>query len=88
MIVVEELASEFEIEFVSKLRNALLDVLRLDLEIFFVVEPVFHNRLITTGYKYNIFRYPCQQKPASFLIIPPFRFINHTQPQYFINNET
>jgi len=43
MEIVEELASEFHVEFVAESGDALLDVLRLDFEIFLVVEPVFHK---------------------------------------------
>ena len=56
MVVIEELAPEFHVKFVAEGGDTLLDVLRLDLEIFVVVEPVFHKRTdLNTGYKSNEF---------------------------------
>ena len=43
MVIVEELTAQFHIEFSVELGNALLNVLRLYLEIFLVVETYFHN---------------------------------------------
>ena len=43
MIVVEKFSAKFEVKFVAKLRNTILDMFRLDLEVFIVVEPVFHG---------------------------------------------
>ena len=43
MEVVEEFTAEFEIQFVAEFCNAVLDVFRLDFELFFVVEPVFFS---------------------------------------------
>ena len=52
VVVVEELASELQVELVSEARYALLDVFRLNLEIFLVIEPVKHGDGITfTGNK-------------------------------------
>ena len=45
MMVVEELSSEFKIEFVAELSNALLYMFGLNLKIFIVVESVYHNGL-------------------------------------------
>ena len=42
VVIVEELASEFEIKLVSELGDALLDVLGLDFQVFFVVETYVH----------------------------------------------
>ena len=39
VVVVEELASEFQIEFAAELRDALSDVGGLQLDVFFVVDP-------------------------------------------------
>jgi hypothetical protein len=45
-MVVEELAAQLHIELAVELGNALLDMLRLNLEIFLVVESYFHNLCI------------------------------------------
>ena len=45
MEVVEEFSAEFHVKFVAEFGDALLDVLRLNLEILAVVEPVLHNGL-------------------------------------------
>ena len=57
MVVVEELSSEFEIKFVAERGDAFADVLRLDAEIFVVVESEFHN-----GRKVTVFSR--EMKPA------------------------
>ena len=46
VVVVKQLAAEFHVQFVAELGDALLDVLGLDLEIFLVVEPVFHKSAV------------------------------------------
>ena len=46
VVVVEEFASEFHVEFVAEMGDTLLDLLRLDFEIFLVVEPVFHIKVM------------------------------------------
>lgn len=43
VVVVEELASEFQIEFAAELRDALSDVGGLQLDVFFVVESLAHR---------------------------------------------
>ena len=43
MVVVKQLPAELHVKFVTELRNPLLDVLGLDLQIFLVVEPVLHK---------------------------------------------
>ncbi len=43
VVVIEKFAAEFKIQFVTKLRNSLFDMLRLYSEIFVVVKSVFHN---------------------------------------------
>ena len=43
VIVVEKFTTELHVELVAEHGDALLDVLRLDFEIFLNVEPVFHN---------------------------------------------
>ena len=40
--IVEELAAEFHVKLIAEGGDTFLDVFRLDLEIFRVVEPVFH----------------------------------------------
>lgn len=45
MVVIEQLAAQFEIEFVAKCGNAFLDVLRLYSEVLVIVKSVFHNEL-------------------------------------------
>jgi hypothetical protein len=66
MVVVEELASEFEIEFVSERGDAFADVLRLDAEIFVVVESEFHN-----GRKVTFFsREMKPEPPCVFRAVP------------------
>ena len=42
VVVVEELAAEFEVKLVAELGDALADVLRLHAEVFIVVKPNFH----------------------------------------------
>ena len=51
MEVVIQLPAEFQLKFVSELRDALLDVLRLNLQIFPVIKTDFH---IITGLKYGM----------------------------------
>ena len=56
VVVVEELAAEFHVKLVAELGDALFDALRLDLQIFVVVVPVFHLRIaLNTGYKFTSF---------------------------------
>ena len=43
VVIVEEFAAELHVELVAESGDAVLDVLRLDLEILCVVEPVFHK---------------------------------------------
>ena len=43
VVVVEELAAEFEVKLARELCDALLNVLRLDGDVFVVVESVLHN---------------------------------------------
>jgi len=43
MVVVEELATQLEVEFVAELGDAFLDVLALDANVFVVVETDFHR---------------------------------------------
>ena len=50
MVVVEEFATKFKIQFAIKLRNALFDVLRLNALIFFVVKSYFHNACKVTAF--------------------------------------
>ena len=45
MMVVEEFATKFEVQFSIKLRNSLLDVLRLNVLILFVIKSDVHNCL-------------------------------------------
>ena len=49
--VVIQLPAEFQVKFMSELRDALLDVLRLDFQIFPVIKTDFH---IITGLKYGM----------------------------------
>ena len=49
VVVVEEFAAEFQIEFVSELGNALANVLGLHLEVFFVVKTDFHIHSFARG---------------------------------------
>ena len=43
MVVVKELASEFEVKLVSELRYALLDLFGLNPQIFVIVKSRFHT---------------------------------------------
>lgn len=63
MVVVEELSSEFEIEFVAERGDAFADVLRLDAEIFVVVESEFHN-----GRKVTVFSREMKPAPRTAFI--------------------
>ena len=41
--VIEQLPAKFQIKFMTKFCNTLFDVLRLYLEVFLAIEPVFHS---------------------------------------------
>ena len=43
MEVIEQLAAELQVQFVAKLAHALLDVLRLDLEVLVIVKSDSHT---------------------------------------------
>ena len=49
MVVIEEFATQLHIELSVELSNALLDMLRLNLEIFIVIETDFHNYSVMLG---------------------------------------
>ena len=49
VMVVEELAAEFEVKLALELLDALLDVLRLDAYVFFVIESLFHYVCVLLG---------------------------------------
>ena len=54
MVIVEQFPAEFHVQFVAEGCDAFLDAIRLDLDIFLVVVPVFHKCLFVefnTGYK-------------------------------------
>ena len=42
MVVVKEFAAKLHVQFIAKFGDAFLNVLRLNLEVFPVIEPVFH----------------------------------------------
>ena len=44
--IVKKLSTKFHVQFVAEFGDALLDVLRLNLQIFLVVEPVFHKSAV------------------------------------------
>ena len=46
VIVVKQLSAKLHVQFIAELGDALLDVLRLNLKILFVVEPVFHKSAV------------------------------------------
>lgn len=66
MMVVEELAAQLKVQLAGELRNALLNVLRLNGNVFVVVESVLH--LITSFTAFKLQRYKIILK-SSFLIL-------------------
>ena len=53
-MVVEEFASEFQVEFVSEFGYSGFDSLRLDFQIFVVVKTVFHHTSFASNYLFII----------------------------------